>query len=174
MWLMLRAAAWAAALPGLTVVYVPWRFFGVSSATVDVTHPAHVAGLALVLAGASLLAACIWEFAQRGRGTLSPLDPPRRLVISGLYRFVRNPMYLGGALVLIGANLLAPSTGLFWYSLSWVAAVSTFVRLHEEPALRRSFPDQYQAYFAAVPRWIPRLTPARTDPAPRVRTRPSP
>lgn len=174
MWLMVRSALWAAVLPGLTVCFIPWRFFGVASAVLDVTNLAHLAALTIVAAGASLLAACIWEFAQRGRGTLSPLDPPRRLVISGLYRFVRNPMYVGGALVLIGANLLAPSTGLLVYSLSWFTAVSTFVRLHEEPALRRAFPDQYQAYFAAVPRWIPRLTPARTDPEPRVRTRPSP
>jgi protein-S-isoprenylcysteine O-methyltransferase Ste14 len=174
MWLMMRAALWAAALPGFTVLYVPWRLLGVSSAVVDVTRPAHLAALTLIAAGAFLLTACIWEFAQRGRGTLSPLDPPRRLVISGLYRFVRNPMYVGGALVLIGANLLAPSTGLLVYSLSWFTAVNAFVRLHEEPALRRAFPDQYQVYFGAVPRWIPRLTPARTDPEPLVRTRPSP
>lgn len=171
---MVRAAFWAAVLPGLTVLFVPWRVFGVAPSDIDITYPADLAGLALVATGASLLAACLWEFAQRGRGTLSPFDPPRRLVVSGLYRFVRNPMCVGGALVLVGANLIAPSTGLLVYSLSWLAAVSTFVRVHEEPALRRSFPDQYQAYFAAVPRWFPRFTPARTDPEPRVRTRPSP
>jgi protein-S-isoprenylcysteine O-methyltransferase Ste14 len=174
MWLMMRAAVWAAVLPGLTVFYIPWRVFGVSSAAVDITNPGHLGGVVLFAAGSSLLAACIWEFAQRGGGTLSPLDPPRRLVISGLYRFVRNPMYVGGALVLIGTNLIAPSLGLLAYSLTWFALVSTFVRLYEEPALRRAFPDDYQAYFAAVPRWIPRLTPARRDPAARARTRPSP
>jgi protein-S-isoprenylcysteine O-methyltransferase Ste14 len=174
MWLMVRSALWAAVLPGVTVFFIPWRFFGVSSSAVEPTNPMHLTGLVFVAGGASLLAACIWEFARRGRGTLSPLDPPRRLVISGLYRFVRNPMYVGGALALIGANLIVPSTGLLLYSLSWFAAVSTFVRLYEEPALKRSFPDQYPAYVAAVPRWIPRLTPARTDPEPRVRTRPSP
>jgi protein-S-isoprenylcysteine O-methyltransferase Ste14 len=174
MWLMVRSALWAAVLPGLTVFFIPWRFFGAWSSALALTNRMHVTRLLFVAAGAFLLAACIWEFARRGRGTLSPLDPPRRLVVSGLYRFVRNPMYVGGALVLIGANLIAPSTGLLVYSLSWFAAVSAFVRLHEEPALRRSFPDQYQQYFAAVPRWIPRLTPASTDPEPRVRTRPSP
>ena len=174
MWLTIRAAFWAALLPGLSVFYIPWRAFGLSSAAIEVANPVHVVALLLVAAGACLLAACVWEFAHRGRGTLSPLDPPPRLVISGLYRFVRNPMYVGGVLTLIGQNLIAPSPRLLVYSLSWFAAVSTFVRLYEEPALRRAFPDQYQAYFAAVPRWIPRLTPARMDPEPRARISPSP
>jgi protein-S-isoprenylcysteine O-methyltransferase Ste14 len=171
---MIRAALWAAVLPGLSVFFIPWRFLGVSSAVVDPASPAHIAGLLFVAAGTTVLAMCIWEFARRGRGTLSPLDPPPRLVISGLYRYVRNPMYVGGTLVLLGANLMAPSAGLRVYALAWFAAVSTFVRLHEEPALRRSFPEQYQAYFAAVPRWIPRLTPARMDPESPARTRPRP
>ena len=166
MWLMVRAVLWAAVLPGLTVCFVPWRFFGVASAALDMTHPAHLAGLTFVAAGASLLAACIWEFAQRGRGTLSPLDPPRRLVISGLYRFVRNPMYVSVTAVVIGQAALFGDWRLLVYGAVFWLACHLFVMGYEEPTLARTFGDEYERFRANVPRWIPRLTPwhaSRTD-----------
>ena len=94
-----------------------------------------------------------------GTGTPAPIDPPRNLVVSGLYRFVRNPMYVGVALVLLSEAALFGSFRLLEYALIVWAAFFLFVVAYEEPALRRKFGVSYQAYFEAVPRWIPRLTP---------------
>ena len=111
--------------------------------------------------GIALLAACILEFAQSGRGTLSPLDPPRTLVIRGPYRHVRNPMYLGVSLIVLGEVLLTRSSALFGYWALWFAAVNLIVLGYEEPALRRQFGDAYERYAAAVGRWVPRPRPWR-------------
>ena len=162
MLLALRALFWTLALPGLFAFYVPWRVFGVSWSIVDPADPRHAAGLGGIACGSALLLACIWEFARRGRGTLSPVDPPRHLVISGLYRFVRNPMYLSVTLIVLGEILLAESRGLLLYWLLWFAAVNLFVMGYEEPALRRQFGDEYDRYTRAVGRWVPRLSPYRT------------
>ncbi len=101
------------------------------------------------------------EFAIRGRGTPAPFDPPRRLVVTGLYRWVRNPMYVGMGLMLIGEMLLMPQ---IWREMAgliaflWIA-VTVMVVFGEEPALRRQFSDDYEEYCRHVPRWIPRLWP---------------
>src|SRR5512133_2491849 len=107
--LALRSLAWTILIPGVVAGYVPWRFFGLSRAQPDLRAPAHVLGLLCMLLGAALLLACIFEFARSGCGTLSPLDPPRRLVVRGLYRYVRNPMYLAVTTILLGETLLAGS-----------------------------------------------------------------
>jgi protein-S-isoprenylcysteine O-methyltransferase Ste14 len=110
-----------------------------------------------------LLALCILEFARRGRGTLSPVDPPRTLVIQGLYRYVRNPMYLSVTLIVLGEVLLTRSRGLLSYWVIWFVAVNLFVLGYEEPTLRRQFGDAYERYSAAVGRWWPRFRPWRPD-----------
>ena len=94
MWLALRALFWTLVLPGVFGFYLPWRFFGLRDVRIDISNQRQWPGLLCIDVGTILLLACIWEFARRGRGTLSPADPPRQLVVSGLYRFVRNPMYL--------------------------------------------------------------------------------
>ena len=114
-WLALRSILWALALPGIFAFYLPWRYFGLADVTLDARRPAHIIGLVVGVLGTVLLAACIVEFARRGRGTLSPLDPPRRLVAGGLYRFVRNPMYLSVTLIVLGEILLTGSAALFVY-----------------------------------------------------------
>jgi protein-S-isoprenylcysteine O-methyltransferase Ste14 len=103
-----------------------------------------------------LLLACIWEFARRGRGTLSPVDPPTELVARGLYRYVRNPMYLSVATILLGELLLAPSRGFLLYGAIVFALFNLAVIFYEEPSLRRRFGASYQRYLREVPRWIPR------------------
>lgn len=100
--LAFRSILWAALLPGFFAGYVPWRYFGLARVRLDVRSPAHLLGLVCTGVGVALLATCILEFARRGRGTLSPVDPPRELVVRGLYRYVRNPMYLSVTAIVPG------------------------------------------------------------------------
>jgi protein-S-isoprenylcysteine O-methyltransferase Ste14 len=109
------------------------------------------------------LIASILEFARSGRGTLSPVDPPRALVVQGLYRYVRNPMYLGVSLILLGEAALSGSGDLLLYGLVWFLAANFFVMGYEEPRLRRRFGAGYERYARAVGRWIPRLHPWRGE-----------
>ena len=104
-----------------------------------------------------ILGACIFEFAHTGRGTLAPVDPPRVLVVRGLYRYVRNPMYLSVTLIVWGEILLTRSVALIAYWLAWFVAANLFVRGYEEPALRRQFGSDYDRYAAKVGRWMPKL-----------------
>ena len=111
--------------------------------------------LASLTIGVAIYATCAWEFATRGRGIPAPIDHPKQLVVSGLYRYVRNPMYLGVLLVLIGESLLFRSPSFLIYTLVWLALVHTFVLVYEEPTLHRKFGASYDAYRAHVRRWIP-------------------
>ena len=158
-WLALRSLLWVTLLPGLFAGYLPWRYFGVGSVAPDFSNPPHWAGLLGIAAGVLLLGACVWEFARTGRGTLSPVDPPRELVVRGLYRYVRNPMYLSVTLIVLGEVLLTGSRALLVYWAVWFLAVNAFVIGFEEPTLRRQFGDTYRHYADAVGRWIPRLDP---------------
>ena len=135
--------------------YIPWRWFGVSRVRPSLTNPLDLVALLVVAAGALLLGACIWEFARRGRGTLSPADPPKELVVQGLYRYVRNPMYLSVSTILLGEALLARSLALLGYWAFFFVAANLFVMLYEEPALERQFGESYERYRRKVGRWIP-------------------
>ena len=157
--LALRSLFWTILLPGVIAGYLPWRYFGLREARIEWSAPASVVGGLIILLGAVLLGACIFEFARRGRGTLSPLDPPRHLVVSGLYRFVRNPMYLSVTMIVLGEALVARSRSLAVYWAIWFAWVNIFVIGYEEPALRRKFEASYDAYTQQVGRWIPRHLP---------------
>ena len=108
-----RSLLWAALLPGFFAGYLPWRYFRLREAEISFESPLSLVGLACIALGVALLAACIWEFARSGRGTLSPADPPRTLVVQGLYRYVRNPMYLSVTTILLGEVLLTSSRALF-------------------------------------------------------------
>ena len=118
-------------------------------------------GWIVVAIGLAIALPCVWEFAWRGFGTPAPFDPPRKLVVSGPYRFVRNPMYVGFGLVLLGEAIVFPNSTRVLLALIvilWLA-VSLFIIGYEEPTLRRMFGEDYQAYCRAVRRWIPRLRP---------------
>lgn len=112
-------------------------------------------GAVLMLGGALLALTCATCFVVRGRGTPAPFDPPRALVIVGPYRYVRNPMYVGGLLTWLGLGLLWGS----WFVLALTAVlaliVHLFVVLYEEPTLRRLFGADYDAYCRSVHRWLP-------------------
>jgi protein-S-isoprenylcysteine O-methyltransferase Ste14 len=156
-WLALRSLLWTILLPGVVAGYVPWRFFGLGRTPFDLTSPTQLLGLVCIGLGVVLLAACIFEFAWSGRGTLSPADPPRHLVVRGLYRYVRNPMYLSVTMILMGEALVVHSVALTIYWAIWFAAANIFVLCYEEPALRRRFGSSYNEYTQQVRRWIPRF-----------------
>jgi protein-S-isoprenylcysteine O-methyltransferase Ste14 len=126
---------------------------------IDSSSPRHWLGLAGIGIGVELLGACIWEFAHRGRGTLAPVDPPRELVVEGLYLYVRNPMYLSVTVIVLGEALLTGSRALLAYWAVWFVAANLFVIGYEEPTLRRRFGPGYERYRAAVGRWLPRRPP---------------
>ena len=111
----------------------------------------------LITAGAGVLLHAVWRFAVEGRGTPSPTAPTERLVVSGAYRYVRNPMYVAVASVIGGQALLSPSLGIMLYLALFAVAVTAFVHFYEEPTLRAAHGESYQRYQQAVPRWVPRL-----------------
>jgi protein-S-isoprenylcysteine O-methyltransferase Ste14 len=111
----------------------------------------------LWLIGSMILLWSFWNFLHEGRGTPAPMDPPKELVATGFYRYVRNPMYVGIFLILLGHFL--------WFKFLWLAVylgitfliVHLFVTAYEEPTLRRKFGSTYEEYLQNVPRWIPRF-----------------
>jgi protein-S-isoprenylcysteine O-methyltransferase Ste14 len=157
MFVLVRTITYAALFIGLVLIYVPARVLSwtgvVRPAVIEVPQ---VAGMVIAIAGAAIALWCVFTFAFVGRGTPAPFDPPRRLVIQGPYRFVRNPMYLGAGLALSGAALFYESLPLLGYAGLFFLATGLFVVLHEEPALRRSFGQEYEAYCRRVRRWWPR------------------
>jgi protein-S-isoprenylcysteine O-methyltransferase Ste14 len=152
--LALRSLLWTILFPGFFAGYVPWRFFGLDRAALNT--PSALLGLLCIGMGGALLAACILEFARTGRGTLSPVDPPRRLVVRGLYRYVRNPMYLSVTSIVLGEALLTRSRTLGIYWAVWFLAANLFVIGYEEPTLHQQFGPSYDQYTKQVGRWLPR------------------
>lgn len=144
-------------MPGFIAGYVPWQFLGLAQAQFHLRDPLDLAALSCLTAGTLLLAASIFEFARSGRGTLSPVDPPRHLVVRGLYRYVRNPMYLSVTLILLGEAALTRSAAIAAYWAIWFVFVNAFVIGYEEPTLRRQFGASYDAYTRRIDRWIPKL-----------------
>jgi protein-S-isoprenylcysteine O-methyltransferase Ste14 len=107
------------------------------------------------LIGTAIYFWCAWDFTFAGRGTPAPIDPPKELVVRGLYRYVRNPMYVGILSILLGEALLFASWRLFEYTAVVFIFFFLFVTLYEEPILRQKFGESYRRYCESVPRWIP-------------------
>ena len=156
MFLLVRAITYSALFIGLLLIYVPSRLLAwsgiVRPSAIEVQQ---VAGMVIGAAGAAVALWCIFTFAAVGRGTPAPFDPPRRLVVAGPYRFVRNPMYLGAGLALAGAALFYESLPLLAYPVLFLLATHLFVVWYEEPALRQTFGQEYEAYCGRVRRWWP-------------------
>jgi protein-S-isoprenylcysteine O-methyltransferase Ste14 len=114
-------------------------------------------GLVLIAAGLAVVLEAFARFAWEGLGTPAPVAPTRTLVVSGFYRFVRNPMYVAVTALIFGQAVLFASWAAALYGIVIAAAFHTFVRLYEEPTLRRAYGEEYAAYCAATPRWIPRF-----------------
>jgi len=100
---------------------------------------------------------CAWEFAVRGLGTPAPIAPTKYLVVSGLHRYIRNPMYIGVALAILGEAALFCAPNLAEYAALMLLIAHTFVVFYEEPTLHRQFGESYEEYRRTVPRWIPRF-----------------
>ena len=116
-------------------------------------------GAVFFLAGLPVLGEALVRFVRDGRGTPAPVLPPERLVVTGLYRYVRNPMYVGVSSMIVGQGLFLGNLPVLLYAAGMAIAFQLFVRLHEEPGLRRRFGAEYEAYCRGVRRWRPRFTP---------------
>src|SRR6266581_2577268 len=156
----MRAVTYATLFVGFLLVFLPGRVLEWSGvrrpAALGITQ---VLGLAVVVLGAALALWCVLTFAFVGRGTPAPFDPPRRLVVRGPYRFVRNPMYTGAAVALAGAALFYRSFPLLGYVALFLLVCHLFVVVYEEPTLRRSLGAEYEDYSRRVRRWRPRWRP---------------
>jgi protein-S-isoprenylcysteine O-methyltransferase Ste14 len=146
--------------PGVVAIYVPWTLtrwhfqpplLGLESL--------RVVGTLLIAAGCPILLSSFAGFAVEGLGTPAPFAPPRRLVVTGFYRYVRNPMYMAVVSLILGQGFLFGSPRLLRYGIAVWLGFFAFVLLYEEPALRRKFAADYEDFCAHVPRWIPRLRP---------------
>ena len=151
----LRGVTFAAAFVAL------WASLAVAARRMDPRWQAalpawlQVPGLVVAVAGAALCAWCVALFVTRGRGTPAPFDPPLEFVAVGPYRWVRNPMYLGGFGVLLGAGLVLRSPSIVALAGAFLLLFHLFVVLYEEHALAARFGDPYQRYRAQVHRWLP-------------------
>ena len=143
--------------PGVMGVLVPYFLTGW-----DGTHPPlalQVAGAALLAAGAGVLAHTVIRFAVEGLGTPFPAAPTENLVVGGLYRYVRNPMYLAVLAIILGQAAILGRVTLVAYAAVFWAIVAGFVSFYEEPTLSELYGEEYDAYRRAVRRWWPRATP---------------
>jgi len=153
---LLRALVYASLFIGFVLVFLPARVLEWSGIVRPAAAgPLQIAGTIVGAAGAVLALWCVLTFAVVGKGTPAPFDPPRRLVVRGPYRFVRNPMYLGAGLALAGAALFYESTAVLGYTGLFLMVTHLFVVWYEEPTLRRSFGEDYEAYCRRVRRWWP-------------------
>jgi protein-S-isoprenylcysteine O-methyltransferase Ste14 len=116
-----------------------------------------VIGAVLIVLGAGVVIESFARFALEGLGTPAPLAPTQRLVVRGLYRYVRNPIYIADAAIIAGQSLLLGRLWLLLYAVAFLIVTAAFVRWYEEPTLSRRFGDEYEAYRRAVPGWLPRL-----------------
>jgi protein-S-isoprenylcysteine O-methyltransferase Ste14 len=111
----------------------------------------------LWMVGIAMLVWCFWDFLAKGKGTPAPMDPPKELVVSGLYKYVRNPMYVGVLFVILGHFLWFGFWNLLIYGALVFLAFHSFVIFYEEPNLKQRFSTAYEGYLKRVPRWIPRF-----------------
>jgi protein-S-isoprenylcysteine O-methyltransferase Ste14 len=150
--------------PGTVVGIIPWWLcrWHLSPPLLGLPALRYLGGLLLV-AGLAVLVDSFLQFVIRGSGTPAPVAPPKTLVISGFYRYVRNPMYVAFVSAIAGQGLLFGSRRVLIYAAGAWLTTHLFVCLYEEPHLRAQFGEQYDAFVRHVPRWIPRLTPWTGD-----------
>jgi protein-S-isoprenylcysteine O-methyltransferase Ste14 len=152
--ILVRAVVYATAFVGLLLVFVPAQLV----TWFDVPRPAstgapQIAGVVISAVGGALAIWCVLTFVVAGKGTPAPFDPPRQLVVTGPYRYMRNPMYFGAGLAISGAALYYQSIQLLAYATAFLLFFHFFVVLYEEPRLQRTFGDDYESYSRQVRRW---------------------
>jgi protein-S-isoprenylcysteine O-methyltransferase Ste14 len=156
-WAVLGTALGAPLFVSFFLVYVPYLLCGFRVAPAwRAFWPARALGAALVVAAVPVIVDFALRFVREGHGTPIPIAPPQRLVVRGVYRWVRNPAYVAAIVALLGEALWFASAAVAEYALALGLAFHAMVVLHEEPALRRAFGDEYAAYARRVSRWIPR------------------
>jgi protein-S-isoprenylcysteine O-methyltransferase Ste14 len=154
------SAVFFAIAPGVVAGLVPWWLTG-WRVRGPLTHwaPVRLAGLIMLVLGGIVLIQAFARFVAEGHGTPAPVAPTEHLVVGGLYRYVRNPMYLAVVGCIAGEALLLGQSVLLGYAAAVWLTVAAFVRWYEEPALARQFGAQYEAYRNGVPAWRPRTRP---------------
>src|ERR1041385_5498084 len=159
---LLGSAIFFAVAPSVLAGLIPWSMthweFGPPFLDLDATR---AVGILLIAAGLPGLIDSFARFALEGLGTPAPVAPPQNLVVTGLYRYVRNPIYVAVVAVILGQALLFGDWRLLWYgALLWLF-FHVWVVAIEEPTLKQTFGTEYESFLTNVPRWIPRLTPWR-------------
>jgi protein-S-isoprenylcysteine O-methyltransferase Ste14 len=161
-WNIVKTLIFMTVVGGAVVVYIPYVVRGPGAHAISALG---LLGVVPAAIGVAVVLWCEWDFATFGRGTPFPLDAPKQLVARGLYRFVRNPMYVGVLLAILGQALWFESAATLWYAMAAALCFHLFVVFYEEPTLRRKFGESYAQYAKAVPRWMPkpaaRLAPAK-------------
>ena len=157
MWsLILRNLFFTILQPGIVAGLVPWFILGNPGADFykNRLSPFQYFAMLIFVSGLAILLYCISMFAIKGKGTLSPADPTKKLVVSGLYKYSRNPMYIGVMLILMGESAFFSSIALWIYTAMVFIAFNLFIVLHEEPRLENDFGTEYQQYLKTVRRWL--------------------
>ena len=152
--MLIRALIAFLALPGVVAGLAPALLLSLDEHRGGIS----VYGVVLLVPGLLCLLWCVRDFLVSGRGTLAPWDPPRSLVVVGLYRFVRNPMYLAVLMIVLGWSVAAGSRLLAGYTGFLAVVFHLRVLFYEEPRLRRQFGEEWSAYAASVNRWVPRIS----------------
>ena len=142
-------------VPGLLLVLLPCALIGADVALFSF-GVFHWLAVPFWSTGAAMLIWCAWAFTVRGKGTPSPTDPPKELVVDGLYHIVRNPIYVGALLFLLGYVFWYPTLSILVMPVLFAVGSHLFILFYEEPHLRKIFGSRYKAYCQAVPRWMPR------------------
>ena len=166
--LILKAALITLSMPGTVIFLIPYFILHRS----HIAHWPGISGVAVLAmlagsAGLIVLLFCIRGFAVHGKGTLAPIDPPKVLVIHGLYRHTRNPMYLAIIVVLLSEALLFESVSIIIYASAVLLGFHLFVLLYEEPHLRSQFGESYEEHIKTIPRWRITLRGFQSHPIPR-------
>src|SRR3954447_10278210 len=155
----LGSAAFLLLAPGVMAGLIPWLLTGWDA--YDSPATLQIAGWLLIAAGLVALVESFARFVIEGRGTPAPVAPTERLVIGGLYRYVRNPMYVAVAALVVGQALVLGRPVLLLYAVAFWLLTSAFARFYEEPTLSERYGPEYEEYRRAVPAWLPRRRPFR-------------
>ena len=154
--LWVRTAVFTLLVPGTVFILLPVALLATGLGPPLNLGTARWVGVLPLVLGTKIILVCFVEFVRQGHGTPAPYDPPRELVVTGLYRYVRNPQYAGVLVVVLGEALLAESAILLGYAGFLAFGYHCFVRYYEEPTLGRLFGEAYARYCLKVPRWLPR------------------
>jgi protein-S-isoprenylcysteine O-methyltransferase Ste14 len=147
--------------PGVVAGVVPWLLTDGYHRPLSAAPGFVAAGSILLVAATAILLHAFARFALEGLGTPAPLAPTEKLVVGGIYRHIRNPMYVAVLAIILGQALIFSSRAVLVYGLIAAATMISFVKLYEEPTLAQRYGEEYEAYRRAVPGWLPRFTPWR-------------